>query len=386
MIPLATPNLSGNEARYLQECVDSTYVSSVGPFVERLEDMVAAASGAAGAVATSSGTAGLHAALLTLGVGYGDLVVVPSYTFIASANAVAHCGAEPWLMDVALDSWTLDADLLERSLEAETETRDNILVHSTSGRRVAAIVAVYTLGLPADMDRITQIAKRFALPVVADAAAALGATYKDRAVGDLGADLSVFSFNGNKTVTAGGGGAVVSADATLLAGVRHLTTTARVGDDYDHDRVGYNYRMTNLQAAVGCAQMEQLDAFVAAKRRIAARYNAELADLAGASPFPAPKWADSACWFSGVVVDTPLPQVDDMIAQLRGRGIAARAFWKPMHLQAPYKDAPATGMDVSDAIWTRVLTLPCSTHLTDGEQEQAIAAFHDAVRALGRGQ
>ena len=384
MIPLAIPNLSGNEARYLQECVESTFVSSVGPFVDRLEDMVAVASGAPGAVATASGTAGLHAALLGLGVAPGDLVVMPSYTFIASANAIAHCGAEPWLMDIDRESWTLDADLLERSLEHETERSNGTLVHRSSGRRVAAILSVYTLGMPADMDKIAATAKRYDLPVVADGAAALGATYKGRPVGDLGADLTVFSFNGNKTVTAGGGGAVVGHDMHVLDRVRHLTTTARVGNDYDHDCIGYNYRMTNLQAAVGCAQLEQLEAFVAAKRRIAARYNEALSPIDGVTLFPSPDWAQSACWFSGVIVQSPLPNVGELIDGLKQSGIAARKFWKPMHLQKPYRNVPATAMTVSDDIWPNVLTLPCSTHLADQDQDRVIEAFVSIVQAAGK--
>ena len=227
MIPLAVPNLGGNEARYLQECVETNFVSSVGPFVDRFEAMVAEASGASHAVATSSGTTGLHAALTALGVGRDDLVVLPSFTFIASANAISHCGATPWLLDVCGDSWTLDVAQLARVLETQAERRDGDLVHRESGRRVAALMPVYTLGLPAEMEPLVRVAMRHGLPVVADAAAALGARYRGRAVGALGADLSVFSFNGNKTVTAGGGGVVVGEDEALCARVRHLTTTAR---------------------------------------------------------------------------------------------------------------------------------------------------------------
>lgn len=377
MIPLAIPYLGGNEARYLQECVDTNFVSTVGPFVNRFEDLVAVAAGTSHAVATSSGTAGLHAALLALGVGSGDLVIVPSYTFIASANAVSHCGAVPWLMDVSDDSWTLDAKRLDRALETETEIINGVLTHGASGRRVAAIMAVYTLGHPADMDKIKAIASRFALPVVADAAAALGATYKGRVLGEHGADLTVMSFNGNKTVTAGGGGSVVGHDKVLLDAVRHLTTTAKVGDGYDHDLVGYNYRMTNIQAAVGCAQMEQLDDFVVAKQRIARHYNRELGRLPGVQAFPAAPWGESACWLSGVIVDEPLPSLDTIIYELRAKGITAGKFWKPMHLQAPYINTPRTDMKVTDAVWPTVLTLPCSTNLSEDEHNHVIEAFLD---------
>jgi dTDP-4-amino-4,6-dideoxygalactose transaminase len=376
MIPLAVPNLAGRESEYLQECVRSTFVSSVGPFVQRFEQMVAEAAGARFGVATSAGTTALHAALVTVGVARDDLVVLPSLTFIASANAISHAGATPWLFEVSRVSWTLDPDLLADKLSSETERNARgEVIHRASGRRVGAIMPVHTLGIPADMDAIAATARAHGLPVVADGAAALGATYKGRAAGALGADLTMFSFNGNKTVTAGGGGAIVGDDEKLIKRFRHLTTTARVGADYDHDMVGFNYRMTNVQAAVGCAQMEQLDAFLAAKRRIAARYDAELGDLPGVTKFPHPNWAESACWFSGIVVKDRSPDwLAGMRARLRERGIDARPFWKPMHHQPPYRDAPRTDTSFSDGLWTQVVTLPCSTHLTADEQDRVIAA------------
>ena len=291
MIPLAIPNLSGNESRYLQECIDTAFVSSVGPFVDRFEHAVAKAAGAAHAVATASGTSGLHAALVAVGVGRDDLVVLPSWTFIASANAIHQCGATPWLFDVSAESWTLDPDQLAQAIDGETERRDGCVLHRPTGRRVAAIMPVHTLGLPADMDPIAKTAADTGLPIVADAAAALGARYRGAPIGLANADLSVFSFNGNKTATSGGGGAVTGADERLCAQLRHLTTTARCSADYRHDVAGFNYRMTNLQAAVGVAQLERIDALVAAKRRIARLYDAELAGLDGVSPFPQPGWA-----------------------------------------------------------------------------------------------
>ncbi|HEX2724953.1 MAG TPA: DegT/DnrJ/EryC1/StrS family aminotransferase, partial [Beijerinckiaceae bacterium] len=231
--------------------------------------------------------------------------------------------------------------------------------------------------LPADMDAIVAVARDYGLPVVADAAAALGATYRGRPSGALGADLTMYSFNGNKTVTAGGGGAVVGADEALVRHLRHLTTTARVGSDYDHDMVGYNYRMTNIQAAVGCAQMENLDSFLAAKRRIDDRYRAGLCDLPGVQGFPRPNWADSACWFSGIIFDAiEADRMAALRARLRDANIDARPFWKPMHRQLPFQDAPRTRQDVSDDVWTRILTLPCSTHLSEADQGYVI----DTVR------
>jgi dTDP-4-amino-4,6-dideoxygalactose transaminase len=199
-IPLAEPNLSGREAEYLLDCVKTNYVSSVGPYVTRFEEAVARSCGAPGAVSTASGTSGLHLALVCAGVRHGDLVLLPSFTFIASANAIAHCGAMPWLIDIERESWNMDPALVEAELARSTERRGEDLVHKPSGRRVGALMPVYTLGTPADMDRIGELARRYGLPVVADAAAALGASYKGRALAGL-TDLTVFSFNGNKTVT-----------------------------------------------------------------------------------------------------------------------------------------------------------------------------------------
>ena len=392
MIPLAIPDLTGNEGKYLQECIASAFVSSVGPFVGRFEAAVAVAAATlvggsavmpqneqetlSYAVATSSGTSGLHVALTALGVGRDDLVVLPSLTFIASANAIAYCGAMPWLLDVDPDSWTLDADLLQEVLQKETKRQgDGVVIHSATGRRVAAILPVYTLGLPADMARIVAIAQAYQLPVVADAAAALGCSAQGRAVSDLGADLTVFSFNGNKTFTTGGGGAVIGKNFELLKLVRHLSTTARHGDAYDHDRVGFNYRMTNLQAAVGCAQLERLHQFVSAKRAIRARYEAAFKGYEQLGEFPSPEGFNSACWFSGTVVsDLDQAGLDVLLAGLRQEGIAARPFWKPIHLQTPYLHAPRTAQAVCESIWFRILTLPCSTGLTTTDQDYVIAA------------
>lgn len=379
MIPLSVPDLSGNEARYLQQCVEDGFVSTAGPFVPRFEEMVARASGAAQAVAIASGTSALHMGLLALGVKSGDLVILPSYTFIASANAISHAGATPWLFDISQDGWTLDPKLLAEKLESETRRVGTEIVHAASGRRVAAIMPVYALGTPADMEPIVATALHYRLPVIADAAAALGASYMGRPIGRLGADLTMISFNGNKTVTSGGGGAVVGDNPEAMALVRHLSTTARTGLDYTHDMVGYNLRMTNIEAAVGCAQMERLDQLVEAKRRIRAAYDAALCDLPGVGLFPSPAWANGACWFSGITLAPPAPSPERLRQILRESGIEGRPFWKPMHLQAPYQNAPRTPMPVADDIWKRVLTLPCSTHLADSDLEKVIAVMKEAL-------
>jgi dTDP-4-amino-4,6-dideoxygalactose transaminase len=344
--------------------------------------MVAEAAGTAKAVATSAGTTALHAALLTVGVRAGDLVVCPTLTFIASANAISHCGATPWLFDIDARSWTLDSRLLAEALFRDTRVQAGERIHVPTGRRVSAILPVFTLGIPADMDEILSIARDANFPVVVDGAAAIGAFYKGKPSGALGAELTMYSFNGNKTATAGGGGAIAGNDLALVDAFRHLTTTARVGADYDHDIVGYNYRMTNLQAAVGCAQMEQLPTFIAAKRRISRQYDDAFRNNDGFGRFPEPEWAQSAAWFSGFVFDTEDgdKRSPSIRAHLREKGIDARPFWKPMHLQAPYLDAPRTAAPVSDRLWSRVVTLPCSSHLTEADQGKVIDAVQEWTR------
>ena len=267
MIPIAIPSLAGNEKKYLTQCIADGFVSSVGPFVNQFEEMLKKETESSYALAVSSGTCALHLALITVQVMPGDIVIIPSFTFIATANAVRHCGAIPWIVDVSEKDWNLDGQLLEHILETETFYKDGNLFHKETQRRIAAILPVYTLGLPADMEHIDRLAKKYNLPVVIDAAAAIGATYNHSKIGSQNSNLMIFSFNGNKTVTSGGGGAIISNNQNLMQKARHLCTTARIGSDYDHDAVGYNYRMTNIEAAVGCAQLEQLETFLQKKKR-----------------------------------------------------------------------------------------------------------------------
>ena len=380
MIPLSVPNVTGNEKKYLNECIDSTFVSSVGQFVTRLEKMVAEISGTAYAVATSAGTTALHTALMSVGVAAGDMVVIPSYTFIATANAVAHCGAIPWCVDIDRESWTMSPEILETELQDKTVMKDGRPYHRTSGKRIAAIMPVYTLGNPADMDEIQRIAQKYHLPVVADAAAAIGVGYKQRKAGSL-ADVTVYSFNGNKTVTCGGGGAIVSDNEAIMTRARHLSTTARVGAEYDFDMVGYNYRMTNLQAAVGCAQLERAEEFVEKKRAVRQYYEKNLQGLDGVSFFPKPLWAESTCWFSGIVIDKKIGMdIRTICARLRDMGIESRAFWKPVHLQQPYQNVEKSSMEVTEGIWDRILTLPCSTGITEEELAITVEAVKKAMQ------
>jgi perosamine synthetase len=378
MIPLAIPNLCGNEGSYLQECVTTGFVSSVGPFVGRFEKMVAASAETPDAVATSSGTTGLHLALICAGVLPGDLVVTTAFSFIATANAIAHCGASPWFFDISGRDWCLDAGLLVETLRKETVPTATGLRHKVTGRRVAALMPVYTNGyIPAGF---RAIAEEFGLPLVADAAPAIGSQRDGKGVGTF-ADLTVFSFNGNKTVTTGGGGAVVCHDPALLARARHLSSTARVGADYDHDTVGYNYRMTNVEAAIGCAQLENLSRFVAAKRHIRDFYNNALLPHAGATLFPDTADKGNACWFSGFVLpaDGRIP-FESFAQKLNAGGVQCRAFWKPLHMQKPFGECPKTQMTVCESLWHRVVVLPCSSQLSEEDMIHVIRVVESALK------
>lgn len=377
MIHLAEPDLSGNERKYLNECIDTTFVSSVGEFVTRFEENVCRVSETEYGTAVSSGTAGLHMALKACGVKRDELVCIPTFTFIATANAVMHCGAEPWLIDIDEESWTMSPAVLERELSEKAYTDNGNVFHKKSGRRIAAIMPVYTLGMPADMDKLKAIAKQYELPIIADAAAAIGARYKGKNIGGI-ADATVYSFNGNKTITCGGGGAIVSNQDKLIKVAKHISTTARCGIEYDHDMVGYNYRMTNLQAAVGCAQLERMGEFLSKKKSIRRFYNQCFEDRAGVSVFPEVKWADSTCWFSGLVLSDKV-QVREMCDMLRKKEIEARPFWKPVHLQKPYLRAEKSNMTVAEKIWDKIITLPSSVGITEKQLEYVAAAVKELL-------
>lgn len=375
------PNLTGNEKKYLDNCIDTTYVSSVGEYVTRFEEMVAQATGSAEAVATSSGTTGLHAALTAAGVKYGELVIIPSFTFIATANAVRQCGADTWLMDVDAADWCISPEFVEYEIKKGCEEKADGLFHKKTGKRIAALMPVYTLGNIPDMRAFRSLADKYRIPLIVDAACAIGATYEGQPFGEL-ADLSVLSFNGNKTVTCGGGGAVVGNNEEMLKHVRHLTTTARVWPDYDFDEAGFNYRMTNIQAAVGCAQMERLETFIKVKKQVRVYYTKRLSILKDDNIGFFPSTDGSSCWFSGIVMPkgTGQGRTREICGALKKEDIEARTFWKPVHFQIPYQMSPKSGQSVSESLWERIITLPCSTNISERElaivTEQLLRAIH----------
>ena len=376
-VPLAVPNLSGREAEYLLECVESTFVSTAGPFVSRFEQHIAKRSGTERASVMCSGTVALQMALEGLGVGEGDMVMAPSLTFIASTNAIEHSGARTWLVDCSADDWTLDIDLARSAIDAETVPHERGRLHTQSGLVLAAIMPVMVMGATLDFDAYTELARDYGLRVVIDAAAAIGATTFDgTAIGASGADAVCYSFNGNKTITSGGGGAVVSQDNALLDRIQHLITTGRIGPGYDHDVIGYNFRMTNVEAALGVAQIEQLDGFVNRKRQVHDRYASVSERYVDLEPFPTPDRGLSTHWFSGFVYGG---QNQNFCESFRGfmtdRGIDVRPFWKPVHMQTPYLDSVATPMTVCESLWHRIVPLPCSSGITDDELDHVVGSM-----------
>ena len=382
VVPLSEPTLGGREWEYVKECLDTNWVSSVGEFVARFEREMAAYVGRAHAVATVNGTAALHAALAVAGVGPDDEVLLPALTFIAPANAVRYLGAWPVFIDVEREHWQLDPGKLADFLQHETVGRDGATRNRTTGRRIRAIVPVDTLGHPADLDPILELARSHHLLAVEDATESLGARYKGRQVGAL-SDLACFSFNGNKIITTGGGGMIVTDDPNVAERLRYITTQAK--DDpieYVQNAVGFNYRLPNVLAAIGVAQLEELDAFVAVKRRIAAAYAAAFAGVRGLTVMREAPWAASTFWLFTILIDEGACGLDSraLIRQLDGHGIQARPLWQPLHHSPAHAGAQAYRCDVAEALHATAVSLPSSVSLAADDQQRVIDAVLSAVR------
>jgi perosamine synthetase len=380
-IPLCVPELRGRELEYLRRCVDTNWVSYVGSFVTDFERAMADYVGTPYAVATNSGTAALHIALLVAGVEPDDEVLLPDLTFIAPANAIRYCSAHPVFMDVTAEHWQIDPEKVKAFLERECKAAGGRLVNRETGRRVSAIVPVHVLGHPVDLDPILDLARRYDLKVIEDATEALGAEYRGRRVGGHG-DLACFSYNGNKIITCGGGGMITTANAQWAERAKYLTTQARDHEvEYIHESVGYNYRLTNLQAAVGLAQMELLPEYVDAKRAIAERYAEAFSGLPVTLPPEAP-WARSTFWLYTVLVeDDEEPAWKRVQQQLAGEQIQARPLWAPLHEQRPYRSCQTYRIEVTPRLYRRGLSLPCSVGLTPSDQQRVTEVVRRAVSA-----
>jgi perosamine synthetase len=379
-VPLCVPHLGGNEARYLKECLETNFVSSVGPFVDRFEASFVERIGTRRAVATVNGTSALHVALLVAGVEPGDEVLLSTLTFIAPANAVRYAGAWPVFIDAEPEYWQMDPRRVVEFLERSCEWQGGELRNRATGRRVRALLPVHILGHPVNLDPLLDLAKKFGLVVIEDATESLGARYQGRPVGCRG-DVACFSFNGNKLITTGGGGMLVTDREDWGARAKYLTTQAK--DDpieFIHGAIGYNYRLTNLQAALGCAQMERMDEHVAAKRRIAARYADGLADIPGITPMAEAPWAFSAYWMYTILVDPARFGIDSraLLRCLDQARIQSRPLWQPAHLSPSQRGAPRAECPVAERLNRESLSLPCSVGLADADQDRVIAAIRAA--------
>ena len=369
-IPLCVPEIRGKEWDYIRECLDTNWVSSAGPFVDRFESMLASYVGAKYAIATVNGTSALHIALLVAGVEPDDEILVSTMTFIASANAIRYAGAWPVFIDSEPNYWQMDAHSAVSYLENQCTWKNGALRSKKTGRRVKGIVPVHILGHPVDLDPILTAAEKYNLVIVEDATESLGAKYKGQMVGHLG-DAACFSFNGNKLITTGGGGMIVTDNEDWAERARHITTQAK--DDpveYIHSEIGFNYRLTNIQAAMGCAQMELIGEYIEAKLDIASKYADGLGNLPGIHLMSEAPWADSVYWLFTVLVDEREYGMGsrELLSNLGKAGVQSRPLWQPMHLSPAYADLNPSDCLVANQLYKNGLSLPCSVGLGDSQQ------------------
>ena len=373
-IYLSPPHMSGDEAVRVSEAFASNWIAPLGPHVEAFEREVAERVGVRAALATSSGTAALHLAGALLGIGRGDLVLCASFTFAASVAPAFHAGAELAFVDSEPGSWNMSPNALERAL-ADCAQR---------GKLPKAVILVDLYGQSCDMDPLLALSARYGVPVIEDAAEALGSAYKGRPNGSFGA-FAALSFNGNKIITTSGGGMLLSDDEEAIARARFLATQARdPAPWYQHSTLGWNYRLSNVLAGIGRGQMVHLDERIAARRRIFDRYVEALGDVRGLSFMPEPSWSCSNRWLSAVVLTDPIKASPlSVLEHLESCNIEGRPLWKPMHLQPVFKGADywpcETGRDVSKDLFERGLCLPSGTTMTEEQQDRVIAAVREAV-------
>jgi len=366
-LPLHEPEFTGNESLYLETCLKSTQVSGNGPFVTKFESAISDFTESEYAVATVNGTSALHIGLLLAGVLPGDEVLVPSATFAATANAIIYCGAIPHFVDSKLSTFGIDVEKLENYLITSTEPRDGVCVNKASGRVIRAIIPVHIFGHASDMPELIKVAARFNLKLVEDAAESLGSFYGDKHTGTF-SEIGCISFNGNKIVTTGGGGAILLNSAELADKARHLVNTARINRilPYTHDQVGFNYRMPDINAAIGLAQMEKLPSKIQRKRNLARSYEIAFSKIADVDLFLEPPNRTSNYWLQTLILQSPSDGLlEGLLELLNEMKIMVRPLWKPLHLLNHFNLHPR--MDLSGAleISSRVLNIPSSPQLIE---------------------
>ncbi|MEM6884973.1 MAG: LegC family aminotransferase [Verrucomicrobiota bacterium] len=374
-IPLCVPEVAGTEIRYLQECLDTNWLSYAGPHVNLFEEKLAKEVGFQHAVAVSSGTAALHLALVMAGVQLDDEVVMPGISFVAPANACRYCGAWPVFVDIQKKTWQWDLDQVEDFLKNHCERKGGQLVNWQTGRRIAALMPVHLFGSLCDIQRLARIAETYQLPMVEDAAECLGARYGDVRLGEAIDSSNVLritctSFNGNKVITTGGGGALFTNEESVAQRARHLSTTAKAGGvEFYHDEVGYNYRLTNISAAVGLGQLERLVSYVERKREINQAYRNAFADYADVVSLPAADNIYSTYWMYTLM----MPENSrDLITYLGEQEVMARPVWVPMYQLPMLGEAYCHSKQFSEELYDRGVSLPCSVGLTVEQQNRVI--------------
>ncbi len=379
-IPLSIPHISGNEWKYVKECLDTGWVSSVGAYVDQFEQHVSEYVGTEFGVATVNGTAALHLSLIACGVQAGDEVLAPSFTFIAPVNAINYCGAFPVFMGSESSTFGMDVQRVDEFLSQECRYQDGELRNLRTGRRISAILPVHIFGHPVDMAPLNEIASQYDLPVIEDASESLGSGYNEKKTGSL-STVGCFSFNGNKIITCGGGGMVTTNQESLAHRIRHLSTQAnKIPFEYEHDEVGYNYRMTNIQAALGVAQLEQLDSFVEIKRKNASLYRQLLSEIPQVELAWEEPWAKSNFWLCTLLVPSAdrKPLMDYLLAQ----NIQVRPAWKLMHTLSMYRDCQVYAMEETVSAFERCISIPSSVQLTADEIKYIVECIKTYFKTL----
>ena len=381
MIPLSEPLLKGNELKYVQECLETGWVSSVGKFVTEFENSVAQFVGSKYAVAMTNGTAALHVALLASGIKPGDEVIVPTLTFIAPVNVIHYCGGHPVFMDCD-KSLNIDVDKVGQFLEQECVLKSDGTYRKKSGRRVHAMIPVHIFGNPAAMRPLVKLAQQYHIKLIEDATESLGSYFSEKHTGTFGL-AGCFSFNGNKIITSGGGGMLVTDDETIARKARHLSTQAKEDDlYYTHDQVGYNYRLTNLQAAVGLAQLEQLPQILENKHHQYNMYLEDLREISGLRMITPPLGTRPNHWFHTIIIDPVEYKCtrDEILKKLLSFDIQVRPVWKLNHKQKPYQSCETYMMEKAPLLQAQAINLPCSPSLTDDDIKQVVSVLKKGGR------
>ena len=363
--PLHVPIFSGNETKYVVNCINSNFVSSVGEYSNKFEKALSNFTGAKYAVLTVNGTAALHISLILVGVKERDEVLMPTMTFIATANAVSYIGAIPNFVDVDEKTLGIDANKLDDYLSDICIIKDGECYNKLTNRRIKAIVPMHTFGHPVDMDALNEVAKKYGIDVVEDAAESLGSFYKDKHTGNH-SKVAAISFNGNKIITTGGGGCILTNDEWLAKKAKHITTTAKVPHawEYEHNMIGYNYRMPALNAALGLAQLEKLPLFIEQKRNLVKKYQEVFKDIEEIEFFVEPEYAKSNYWLNAIILKENNKTLrDEILKETNESGIMTRPVWKLMHHLEMFKNCPKMDLSVSESLENRIINIPSSAYL-----------------------